>query len=146
MTNVRLNQPAFRTLDSFFDNFLNELPAVQKRTDANFPRVNISENEDAYELEFNAPGLKKDDFKITFDQSILTVSSEKKEEKKEENKENGRKFLKREFTSQSFKRSFTLDDKINADAIEAKYENGILTLTLPKVEEVKVLPKEIAIS
>ena len=146
MTNVRLNQPAFRTLDSFFDNFLNELPAVQKRTDANFPRVNISENEDAYALEFNAPGLKKDDFKITFDQSILTVSSEKKEEKKEENKENGRKFLKREFTSQSFNRSFTLDDKINADAIEAKYENGILTLTLPKVEEVKVLPKEIAIS
>ena len=142
MTNVRLNQPTFRTLDSFFDNFLSDLPAVQKRHDSNFPAVNILENEDAYELEFNAPGIKKEDFKITFDQSILTVSFEKQEDKKEETK----KFIKREFSSQSFKRSFTLDDKINADAIEAKYENGLLTLTLPKVEEVKVLPKEISIS
>lgn len=142
MTNVRLNQPAFRTLDSFFDNFLSDMPTVQKRQESNFPAVNISENEDAYELEFNAPGIKKDDFKITFDQSILTVSFEKEEEKKEETK----KFLKREFSAKSFKRSFTLDDKINADAIEAKYENGLLTLTLPKVEEVKVLPKEISIS
>ena len=141
MTN-RLNQPAFRTLDSFFDNFLSDLPAVQKRNESNYPAVNISENEDAYELEFNAPGIKKDDFKITFDQSILTVSFEKKEQKKEETK----KYTKREFSAQSFKRSFTLDDKINADAIEAKYENGVLTLSLPKVEEVKVLPKEIAIS
>ena len=142
MTNVKFNQPAFRTLDSFFDNFLSELPTVQKRNESNFPSVNISESEDAYELEFNAPGIKKDDFKITFDQSILTVSFDKKEENKEETK----KFIKREFAAQSFKRSFTLDEKINADAIEAKYENGLLTLTLPKVEEVKVLPKEIAIS
>lgn len=142
MTNVRLNQPTFRTLDSFFDNFLSDMPTVQKRQESNFPAVNISENEDAYELEFNAPGIKKDDFKITFDQSILTVSYEKEEVKKEETK----KFLKREFSAKSFKRSFTLDEKINADAIEAKYENGLLTLTLPKVEEVKVLPKEISIS
>ena len=142
MTNVRLNQPTFRTLDSFFDNLLSDMPSVQRRNETNFPAVNISENENAYELEFNAPGIKKEDFKITFDQSILTVSFEKKEEKKEETK----KFIKREFSAQSFKRSFTLDDKINADAIEAKYENGLLILTLPKVEEVKVLPKEIAIS
>ncbi len=142
MTNVRLNQPAFRTLDSFFDNFLSDLPAVQKRNESNFPAVNISENKDAYELEFNAPGIKKDDFKITFDQSILSVSFEKEVEKKEETK----KFIKKEFSAQSFKRSFTLDEKINADAIEAKYENGVLTLSLPKVEEVKVLPKEISIS
>lgn len=142
MTNVRLSQPTFRTLDSFFDNLLSDMPSVQRRNETNFPAVNISENENAYELEFNAPGIKKEDFKITFDQSILTVSFEKKEEKKEETK----KFIKREFSAQSFKRSFTLDDKINADAIEAKYENGLLILTLPKVEEVKVLPKEIAIS
>lgn len=146
MTNVRLNQPAFRTLDSFFDNFLSDMPTVQKKNESNFPAVNISENKDAYELEFNAPGIKKDDFKITFDKSILTVSFDKKEEKKEETKEETKKYIKREFSAQSFKRSFTLDDKINADAIEAKYENGLLTLTLPKVEEVKVLPKEISIS
>ena len=142
MTNLKFNQPGFRTLDSFFDNILSELPNVQKRNDGFLPAVNISENENAYELEFNAPGRKKDDFKITFDQSILTIAFEKKEEKKDEAK----KFIKREFSTQSFKRSFTLDEKINSDGIEAKYEDGILTLTLPKVEEVKVLPKEIAIS
>ncbi len=142
MTNVRFNQPGFKTLDSFFDNILSELPNVQKRSESILPAVNISENENAYELEFNAPGRKKEDFKITFDQSILTIAFEKKEEKKEE----GKKFIKTEFSTQSFKRSFTLDEKINADGIEAKYEDGILTLTLPKVEEVKVLPKEIAIS
>lgn len=142
MTNVRFNQPGFKTLDSFFDNLLSELPNVQKRNESFLPAVNISENENTYQLEFNAPGRKKEDFKITFDQSILTIAFEKKEEKKEE----GKKFIKKEFSTQSFKRTFTLDEKINADGIEAKYEDGILTLTLPKVEEVKVLPKEIAIS
>lgn len=143
MTNLKFYQPGFRTLDSFFDNILSEIPNAQKRNDGFSPAVNISENENAYELEFNAPGRKKDDFKITFDKSILTISFEKK---KEEKKDESKKFIKREFSTQSFKRSFTLDEKINSDGIEAKYEDGILTLTLPKVEEVKVLPKEIAIS
>jgi HSP20 family protein len=142
MTNLRFSQPGYKTLDSFLENFLSDLPTVQKRNDSFFPAVNIGENENAYQLEFNVPGRKKEDFKITFDQSILTIAFEKKEEKKEESK----KYIRREFSTQSFKRSFTLDEKINVDGIEAKYEDGILTLTLPKVEEVKVLPKEIAIS
>ncbi|HEY9363659.1 MAG TPA: Hsp20 family protein, partial [Chitinophagaceae bacterium] len=70
-----------------------------------------------------------------------TVSFEKKEENKEESKQ----FIKKEFTLQSFKRSFTLDEKINADEINAKYEDGLLLLTLPKTEEVKVMPKEISV-
>jgi HSP20 family protein len=92
-------------------------------------------------LELNVPGRKKDDFKITVDKNILTVSFEKKEEEKDENK----KIIKREFVTQSFKRSFTLDEKINADEIDAKYEDGLLLLTLPKKEEVKALPKEISV-
>jgi HSP20 family protein len=99
------------------------------------------ETTDDYQLEFNVPGRKKEDFKITVDKNLLTVSFEKSEEQKEETKQ----FIKREFVTQSFNRSFTLDEKINADDINAKYENGILMLTLPKKEEVKVLPKEIAI-
>ena len=72
-------------------------------------------------MEFNVPGRKKEDFKITVDKNILTVSFEKKEEQKEESKQ----FIKREFVTQSFKRSFTLDEKINADEdIDAKYEDG----------------------
>ncbi|MEO9022568.1 MAG: Hsp20/alpha crystallin family protein [Ginsengibacter sp.] len=140
MTTLRFNQPTLKTLDSFLDNLINDLPVV-KDSSMNFPAVNIVEANDAYELEFNVPGRKKDDFKITIDKNILTVAFEKKEESNEE----GKQFIKREFVMQSFKRSFTLDEKINADDINAKYENGLLLLTLPKKEEVKVLAKEISV-
>jgi HSP20 family protein len=140
MTTLKFNQPTLKTLDSFLDNLLSDLP-VPQNTSMNFPAVNIMETNDAYELEFNVPGRKKEDFKITVDKNVLTVSFEKNEEHKEENK----KYIKREFVTQSFKRSFTLDEKINADDINARYENGILFLTLPKKEEVKVLPKEISV-
>lgn len=141
MTTVKFNQPAFKTLDMFLDNLLTDLPVSNRNNSINFPAVNIIESKDDYQLEFNVPGRNKEDFKITVDKNILTVSFEKKEESKDENKQ----FIKREFVFQSFKRSFTLDEKINADDINAKYENGILSLTLPKIEEVKVLPKEIAV-
>ncbi|MGN6248249.1 MAG: Hsp20/alpha crystallin family protein [Ginsengibacter sp.] len=141
MTTLKFNQPTLKTLDSFLDNLLNDLPIVNNNG-FNVPAVNISETNDNYELEFNAPGRKKEDFKITVNKNILTVSFEKKEEPKEEN----RQFIKREFSTPSFKRSFTLDEKINAEGINAKYENGILYLALPKKEEVKVMPKEITVS
>jgi HSP20 family protein len=161
MTTVKFNQPSFKTLDLFLDNLLSDLP-VANHNSINFPAVNIIESKDDYQLEFNVPGRNKEDFKITVDKNILTVSFERKEEKneeknedqkenkkfikkKEENKDENKQFIKREFVLQSFKRSFTLDEKINADDINAKYENGILSLTLPKIEEVKVLPKEIAV-
>ena len=140
MTTLKFNQPSLKAFDFFLDNLLNDLPVV-KNSNSNSPAVNTIETNDAYQLEFNVPGRKKEDFKITVDKDILTVSFEKKEENKEENKQ----FIKREFIAQSFKRSFTLDEKINADDINAKYEDGILLLSLPKKEEVKVVPKEIAI-
>ena len=140
MTTLRFNQPTLKNLDSFLDSLLNDVPSTNDYR-MNFPAVNIVETNDDYQLEFNVPGRKKDDFKITIDKNILTVSFEKKEEEKDESK----KVIKREFITQSFKRSFTLDEKINADEINAKYEDGLLLLTLPKKEEVKVLPKEIAV-
>lgn len=140
MTTLKFNQPTLKTLDSFLDNLLSDLPETYNSS-MNNPAVNILETNDAYELEFNVPGRKKEDFKITVDKNILTVSFEKKEEQKEETK----KFIKREFVTKTFKRSFTLDEKINPDDINAKYEDGLLHLTLPKKEEVKVMPKEIAV-
>ncbi len=141
MTLVKFNQPAAKALNGFLDSFLNDFPYTPNNN-LNFPAVNINEGNDDYELAFNVPGRSKEDFKITVEKNILTVSFEKKEEVKDENK----KQIKKEFSLQSFKRSFALDEKIAADNIAAKYENGILTLTLPKKEEVKVQPKEIAIS
>ncbi len=141
MTYVKFNQPALKTLDSFLDNILNERPAFSGNS-LNFPPVNISETKDVYELEFNVPGRNKEDFKITVDKNILTVSFDKKEEGKDENK----KQIKKEFTLQPFKRSFTLDEKIISENIAAKYENGLLVLSLPKKEEVKVEAKQIAVN
>ncbi|MDP4268341.1 MAG: Hsp20/alpha crystallin family protein [Bacteroidota bacterium] len=140
MTTLKFNQPTLKSLDYFLDNLLNDLPA-SRTNNTYFPAVNIWETNDNYQLEFNVPGRKKEDFKITVDKNILTVSFEKNEEQKEETKQ----FIKREFIAQSFKRSFTLDEKINIDSIDAEYVNGLLILSLPKKEEVKVQPKEIAI-
>ena len=144
MTTLKFNQPALKNFDIFLDNLLNDLPAT-KNDGMSFPAVNIIETHDDYQLELNVAGRKKEDFKITVDNNILTVSFEKKEDNVGENKEQNKKFVKKEFVIQSFKRSFTIDEKINADAIDAKYENGILLLSLPKKEEVKILPKEIAV-
>ena len=146
MTYVKFNQPSLKSLDSFFDNLLNEIPSTGKYQDQsngfNFPPVNISETKENFELEFNVPGRNKEDFKITVDKNILTVSFDKKEESKDENKNQ----IKKEFSLQPFKRSFTLDEKVISENIAAKYENGLLTLTLPKKEEVKVEAKQISVN
>lgn len=134
------NRPLHRTFNSLFDEFLNEFPAnLDSKWQA--PAVNIHENETAYLMELNVPGRNKEDFKISVENGLLTVSFEKKEENKTENQ----KVVRREFSYQSFKRSFNLDENIDAENIQAKYENGILVLTLPKKEEAKPSRKEINI-
>ena len=94
-----------------------------------------------YLLDVVAPGLLKEDFKISLDNNLLTVSFEKKEETVNE----GEKQLRTEYKFQSFKRSFTLDEKVNAEGISAQYVNGVLTLNLPKKEDVKPATKQISI-
>jgi HSP20 family protein len=134
--------PVNKTLTSVFDELFNALPS----TSANDVRstkapVNISEAENGYNIEFSVPGRNKEDFKINVDKGLLTVSYEKKEETETKDV----KVLRKEFSFQSFNRSFSLDEKINAEGIEAKYENGILKVFLPKKEEVKIAPKQISI-
>jgi HSP20 family protein len=105
----------------------------------------VKENDDEITIEVAAPGLKKDDFKLDYDNGRLTISSEK--EDKFEEKE-GEKITRREFSYSSFQRSFSVPETlINADKIAAKYNDGILKVTLPKREEVKPKPaKQIKIS
>lgn len=146
MTLVKVNNPMTKSFDGLVNDFFNDFPATFGKTIREdvfgFPPVNIRENADAYQLEIAAPGLEKSDFTLNLDQNILTISTEKKEESKEENP----KFIRKEFSYKSFKRSFTVDEKIDATNISAKYENGILKVALPKKEEVKVAAKEITIS
>jgi HSP20 family protein len=101
----------------------------------NIPAVNITEQKDDYEVALAVPGMKKDDFNIDVDGNMLTISSQK-EEKKEEKEA---RFTRKEYSFSSFERSFTLPDEVNKEKIEARYENGILKLVLPKKEEAKKL-------
>jgi HSP20 family protein len=142
MTMVKLHSPVQKNINTFFDEFFNELPAFGKTVNNIFsPAVNILETSEAYHLELNAPGRNKEDFSINLDKGLLTISYEKKEESKNEDV----KVVRREFSYQSFKRSFTVDEKINADGIQAKYENGLLKLYLPKQAEEKQPVKTISI-
>ncbi len=144
MTLVRFNQrPADKKINSFFEDFLSQFPSRLVNDDfvSTSVPVNIRETESVYTLEVVAPGMDKGDFKVNVDNNILTISAEKKAES---NKENER-MVRREYSYKSFARTFTLDETINADQIQAKYENGILHIELPKKIEAKIQPKEISI-
>jgi len=138
MTTLEMSSLAERA-PQLFDNFLkpwnewfNNNSFVFDRIN-NVPSVNITELKDSYIVSLAAPGLKKEDFDIDIDGDMLTISCEK-EEKKENIDE---KFTRKEYSFSSFSRSFTLPEKINKGHIEAKYEDGILKIILPRTEESK---------
>jgi len=106
-------------------------------TNTTLPSVNIKDNTDAFTVEVAAPGFEKGDFKIELNRNVLTVSTEK--EVQNETKE-GEVFTKREFSYQSFSRSFTLPQIADGDKIGAAYDKGILTVVIPKREEAKPKP------
>jgi len=145
MTLVKVNNPINKSFDGLMNELFNELPisfGKSLREDVlHFPPVNIVEKADSYHIELAAPGMDKADFNVKLDGKILTISSEKTAEKNSENE----KMIRKEFSYKSFKRSFTVDEKIDATNITARYENGILKLELPKKEEVKSGSKEITI-
>ena len=138
-------KPTVNGYDSLLDQVFNGFPGISDRFGADklrFPATNIHENADSYELELNVPGRNKEDFKIAIDKNLLTVSFE---QEKKENTE-GSKTLRREFSFESFKRTFTLSDSIDINNINAKYENGLLKISLAKKEEVKPVVKQISVS
>jgi HSP20 family protein len=106
-------------------------------TNTTLPSVNIKEDPDAFKVEVAAPGFDKNDFKLQLDLNTLTISSEKSVENETKD---GERFTKREFSYQSFSRSFTLPQTADGERIEASYENGILNVTIPKKEESKPKP------
>ncbi len=125
--------------DDFFqsDNFLNDR-WLNKQFKQTLPAVNIKENKNEFNIEFASPGFTKKDFKIDLDQDVLTISAEKEKEKTEEKDA----FTRKEFSYNSFSRSFTLPKTVNAEKIDAKYDDGILKLSIPKKEDTKLLPKK----
>jgi len=142
MTLVKHNPRIFNTV---VDELFNGFPATWGRDfhpgHSQVP-VNIHETADGYHIELQAAGRSKDDISINIGDGLITISFEKKEE----TENNGYKTIRREFSSGSFKRSFTIDEKINTEGVQAKFENGILKVFLPKKEEVKATPKQVTIS
>ena len=143
MTLMKRDGNLLRSMPGLFDDFftrdvLDWNFANQSSTGTSIPAVNIKETPERFEVQVAAPGMKKDDFKVELNNNLLTISSEKKEEYEEKDNEN---YNRREFSYQSFQRSFQLaKDVVDADNIQAKYENGVLQLQIPKREEVKTKP------
>lgn len=125
----------FGNLPSIFDDiFDRDLfdGANYSSQNSTMPSVNIRETDKSFIIELAAPGMKKEDFKVELQENILSISSEKKEEKKENEKE---RYTRQEFFYQSFRRTFTLPKTVAEDKIEARYEEGVLRLNIPKNEE-----------
>ena len=107
-------------------------------TNTTIPAVNIRETPDNYEVEMAAPGMTKNDFRVELDGNTLTITSEKNDQREDGEED---RYIKREFSYQSFQRTFQLHkDVVDVDKIEAKYENGVLRLMIPKKEEAKQKP------
>ncbi len=131
---------AFPALNNIFDLFDNSIHAGFRNWVT--PAVNIVALKDKYELHVAAPGLHKEDFKVNIEGDQITISAELKTEteQKEEN------YSHREFKFSSFKRRFTLPQNVNSDEINATYENGVLKLTIPFLQEEKSKTREINIA
>ena len=126
-----------REIDRFFDDFglnFRDFDTVWS------PRVDLAESEDGYEVKAELPGLKKEEIKVEVHDQVLTLTGEKKNEEKSDTKN----YHRVERTYGRFERSFRLPKEVKSDEIKAKYNNGILTIDIPKSEETK--PKEIAVA
>ena len=145
MTYVKVNNQLPKNLDGLMKDLFNEIPVQFGKTFREdvlgFPPVNIAESEKTYHLEVAAPGMEKTDFSIKLEGNQLIVIGAKKEEVQNDLV----KSIRKEFSNKAFKRSFTLDEKIDFENIAAKYENGILKVDLPKKEDLKLAGKEITI-
>lgn len=141
MTIIRWNRRPM--LSDVFDNMLerNFNTGFEKNCGC-MPATNILENEGAFEIQLAVPGMKKDDFKMEMEDNVLSVIFEKQAE---EPKDEGVEYLKREFDMEAFTRSFSIPKTADVEQIKARYDNGILYITVPKVDKAR-LSKRIEIS
>ncbi|MDB5191933.1 MAG: heat-shock protein [Segetibacter sp.] len=143
MTLAKRNSNLTNSLPGLFDDFFTR--DLFNWGDTNFstsgttlPAVNVKETAENFEVEMAAPGMKKEDFKVELNNNVLTISSEQKHESEQKD---GERYNRKEFSYQSFQRSFQLSkEAVDADNIQAKYEDGVLRLMIPKREEVKQKP------
>lgn len=131
--------PFNKLFGTFADNDLSKFFGTDVFASA--PAVNISEGDKGFKIEVAAPGFDKENFSLNLEKRTLTIKGEHKAESEETNE----KYTRREFQFGSFERKFTLPENVNQDSIEAKYENGVLTINIAKMEEIKQV-KEIRVA
>ena len=144
MTLVKFNNGQRNAVSPWFNDVFDTLfndSVLNDRFVTKTPAVNIAETENQFRIELAVPGLKKEDFKISLDKNVLSVSAEKKAE----NVEEGKKYSKREYSYNSFVRSFTLPEVADQAKIDAEYTDGVLKLSVAKKEEAKIQTREIAV-
>ena len=144
MTLVKFNPKSTHSLmpgfNDVFDSILNDT-FFSDRMMTKVPAANISESADHFHVELAAPGLKKEDFKLKLERDVLSISVEQvHEDQKQE-----RNYAKREYSYSSFVRSFTFPEMADQNGIEAKYNDGVLCIDIPKREEAKVQSRQIEI-
>ena len=122
-----------------FDDFINRELNLDKSLFETFPAVNIKELDSSFQIELAVPGKNKNDFQIEIEDSLLTISSNVEEKKNSDNF----KFTKREFSYECFQRTFTLPETIDKTKIDAKYSEGVLNVSLPKLKESVVQSKKV---
>ena len=133
----------FPAMNHLFDDFFtrdlwNTGLVNSSNTNTTIHAVNIRESNENFEVEMAAPGMTKEDFKVELDGNMLTINSEKQDQKEQQE---GERYTRREFSYQSFQRTFQLPkDVVDSDKIQARYENGVLYLVIPKKENAKQRP------
>ena len=130
--------PSTSSDDDFLNDDLFSWPDEMSRR-GTMPRVNISETDEDFRVEMAAPGMKREDFNVELDNDMLIISAEVRHSNEDGDREDA-SFTKREFSYESFRRSFYLPNTVEADKIKAKYEDGMLRLVIPKKEEAKRRP------
>lgn len=144
MTLVKFRKPRYAyptVFDEFFKDFWSE--GGTSGSASFVPSTNVWEDDDKFNIELSAPGFNKEDIKVEVEENVLTIAGEHKTEAEKTEKT----YTRKEFSFGSFKRSFTLPETVNAENINAKYENGILRMELPKkTVEVSKATKQIEIS
>ncbi|MEY3398993.1 MAG: hypothetical protein RL220_1587 [Bacteroidota bacterium] len=134
----------FPEIDSFFDDFFRkDLMDWKSGVEGTVPSVNVNETDKGFEIEMAAPGMKREDFKIQVKDDVITISSERKEEKDEKDQKGN--YTRREFSYQSFSRSFSLPQAIERDSIEAAYDNGILNVTIDRKKGIESGARSISV-
>ncbi len=148
MSNLIAKRSDNDTLPTIFSDFFQTDPFfrpgwLEREFGKTMPSANIKENDKDYQIDLIAPGFKKDEFTIDLDEDMVTISAEKKEEKTTEKE----RYTRKEYSYNSFSRAFSLPKNANQEKMVAKYEDGVLHLTLPKRAEAKEnAKKKVAIS